>query len=158
MTDHIELVPDPFRRSLDELAQQVKDIVNVDIVQSFAGGFSESAPLLAYANYQHTGAYQVFKVGDRDIINQEAQNWRAFIKNGPYNDLNVVHKKEHIQAGPHSLIVYNFAGRISDRPRTFEEFYAQTANPEGCLQNLFQKLLTPLATNVQKDTTRHNLQ
>ena len=128
------LIPEKFRSSFKKLAEKLHDLVSVHICQCFSGGYSESSPLLVYATYKNSKNYQVFKIGENQIIKEEVRGWNEFIKNGPYEHLHVTHLKEHISDSPHSLIVYNYAGRIDKEPITFETLYKSNKNPENILK------------------------
>ncbi len=144
------LIPEKFRNGFGPLVEKINDLEYMSIAKPLTGGFSESVPLLVYANYKNKGTLQVFKVGEKSIINDEARNWDDFIKNGPYEHLNVVHKKEHAQGSPHSLIVYNFAGCPGKDPITFEELYKIDTNPEDTLKHLFGNVLRPFSDEIKK--------
>ena len=87
-----------------------------------------------YATYKNSKNYQVFKIGENQIIKEEVRGWNEFIKNGPYEHLHVTHLKEYISDSPHSLIVYNYAGRIDKEPITFETLYKSNKNSENLLK------------------------
>lgn len=144
-------IPNKFRGSFKPLVEKINGLASVSICKHLSGGFSESVPLPVYATYDHTSTYQVFKIGQRDIIDAEAQNWNNFIKNGPYDDWNVIHLKQHIPGSPYSLIVYNFAGQPSKEPITFEHLYKENKNPEDALKYLFEEVLRPLSVRRGSD-------
>lgn len=154
----IDVVPEEFKESFEILSNKIKYLVKVNVLKLFAGGFSESFPLLVYAHYEHTNAYGVFKIGEKGIIQAESENWDTFIKNGHYKHWNVIHKKEDVQGDPHSLIVYTFAGHISGVPDTFHDLYARIDNPENILETLIEDILKPLSTDVQKGKQHLNVQ
>ncbi len=146
-------IPEKFRSSFKKLAEKLHDLESVHICQCFSGGYSESSPLLVYAIYKNSENYQVFKIGQNQIIEKEACGWNEFIKNGPYEHLHVTHLKEHISDEPHSLIVYNYAGRIHKAPPiTFETLYKSNKNPEILLQYVFDAVLKLLSDMVRRGT------
>lgn len=148
------LIPEGFRDSFRQLIVKVDGIVDLSIIKPLSGGFSNSVPLLVYANYQNTGTYQVFKVGESSTIDAEARNWDSCIKNGPYQHQNILHKKEHLREHSDSLIIYNFAGQLDKEPITFEDLYERDRNPENTLAHLFQNVLRPLSDVVSRGTSR----
>jgi hypothetical protein len=145
-----DLIPKDFKHSFKSLAEKIEGIVKVSIRKCLSGGFSDSAPLLVYADYKDTATYQVFKVGEKGLIDREAQNWERFIKNWHYNNWNVIHLKKHIPGSPHSLIVYNFAGKPDKEPGTFEDIYEKTKNPESTLKSLIEDILRPPSDAVRR--------
>lgn len=144
-------IPEKFRSSFKKLAEKLHDLVSVHICQCFSGGYSESSPLLVYATYKNSKNYQVFKIGKNQIIEKEVRGWNEFIKNGPYEHLHVTHLKEHISDSPHSLIVYNYAGRIDKEPITFETLYKRNKNPENILKYVFDTVLKLLSDMVRRE-------
>ncbi len=95
--------------------------------------------------YENTQSYQVFKVGNKDIIEREVQNWDKFVENGHFNYWNVVHlkNKKLYKWKRHNLIIYDFAGISTNEPVTFEEFYNNVKNPHEAITCLFEDLLKP---------------
>ena len=144
-------IPEEFKKfedSFRSLVNKIEDLAKVSICKLLTGGFSESVPLLVYADYENARTYQVVKIGEKGIIEAEARNWRKFIKNGPYNSWNVIHLKEwHINAN-HGLIAYNLAGQTGKELITFKEFYEQRQNPENALGYLFEEVLQPLSDMI----------
>ena len=145
------LIPEEFRSSFKKLSEKLHDLVSVHICQCFSGGYSESSPLLVYATYKNSKNYQVFKIGQNRIIQEEVRGWNEFIKNGPYEHLHVTHLKEHISDSPHSLIVYNYAGRIDKEPITFETLYKSNKNPENILKYVFDTVLKLFSDMVRRE-------
>ena len=145
------LIPEEFRSSFKKLSEKLHDLVSVHICQCFSGGYSESSPLLVYATYKNSKNYQVFKIGQNRIIQEEVCGWNEFIKNGHYEHLHVTHLKEHISDSPHSLIVYNYAGRIDKEPITFETLYKSNKNPENILKYVFDTVLKLFSDMVRRE-------
>lgn len=145
------LIPEKFRSSFKNLAEKLHDLVSVHICQCFSGGYSESSPLLVYATYKNSKNYQVFKIGQNQIIEKEVRGWNEFIKNGPYEHLHVTHLKEHISDSTHSLIVYNYAGRFDKEPITFETLYKSNKNPENILKYVFDTVLKLFSDTVRRE-------
>lgn len=145
------LIPEKFRSSFKKLAEKLHDLVSVHICQCFSGGYSESSPLLVYATYKNSKNYQVFKIGQNQIIEKEVRGWNEFIKNGPYEHLYVTHLKEHISDSPHSLIIYNYAIRIDKEPITFEALYKRNKNPENILKYVFNAVLKLFSDMVRRE-------
>lgn len=148
------LIPEKFRSSFGPLVERIDDLVKVAIFEALSGGFSDSVPLLVRADYRDAGAHQVFKIGDARIIQQEANNWDRFIQNGPFENHHVVHRKRDpikIKGSPHSLIVYNFAGRTAQRPSTFKDLYDNSKDAEVLLTHLFEKILRPSSQEVARE-------
>ena len=144
-------IPEKFRSSFKKLAEKLHDLVSVHICQCFSGGYSESSPLLVYATYKNSKNYQVFKIGQNRIIQEEVRGWNEFIKNGHYEHLHITHLKEHISDSPHSLIVYNYAGRIDKEPITFETLYKSNKNPENILKYVFDAVLKLFSDMVRRE-------
>ncbi len=143
--NNLGLVPEDYRESFDNLSRQVENIVKLDVIKHLSGGISDSAPVFAYAIYENTASYQVFKVGNTNIIKSEAENWDKFVKDGHFNYWNVVHLKNNktCKGVNHSLIIYDFAGMSTNEPVTFEEFYNNVKNPHEAVTCLFEDLLKP---------------
>ena len=148
--DHEDLVPDQFRSSFRPLVNEIEDLVKVSICKLLSGGFSESVPLLVYADYENARTYQVVKIGEKGIIEAEARNWRKFIKNGPYDFCNVIHLKEQHTNVNHGLIVYSFVGQPGKDPITFKELYEGILNPADALRCLFKDVLKPLSDIIRR--------
>ena len=106
-----------------------------------------------YATYKNSKNYQVFKIGQNRIIQEEVRGWNEFIKNGPYEHLHITHLKEHISDSPHSLIVYNYAGRIDKEPITFETLYKCNKNPENILKYVFGTVLKLFSDMVRRESS-----
>jgi len=140
-------VPHLYRSSFKKLVPKIVAIEEVSILECLTGGFSESVPLLVYAKYKDSQGEQIIKIGEKKIIREEADNWEKFIKNGPYGHENVIHLKQRIESSPHSLIVYNLAGRD---PITFKKIYERQINPEVVLENLFYHVLKPNSDRILK--------
>lgn len=147
------LIPEKFRSSFKKLAEKLNDLVSVHICQRFSGGYSESSPLLVYATYKNSKNYQVFKIGQNRIIQEEVRGWNEFIKNGHYEHLHITHLKEHISDSPHSLIVYNYAGGIDKEPITFETLYKCNKNPENILKYVFGTVLKLFSDMVRRESS-----
>lgn len=136
------LIPEKFQASFKTLSEKIEGLVKVSICKPLSGGFSDSIPLFVYADYEHARATQVFKIGCKDTIDREAQNWDHFIKNGPYPQHSVIHRKEYIQGSPDSLIIYNFAGSSNDvDPVTFKDRYDIDLLPGNVLSHVFKGIL-----------------
>lgn len=149
---NLPLVPEEFRNSFEQLVQEIDNLVDVRVLKALGGGFSDSIPVLVVANYEHTGTHQVFKIGESNIIVREAENWKNFIENGPYEHLHIVHMKGNpIQGSPHSLIIYNFAGRPDADPTTYDNHYENLRNPENTLKGVFSDILQTTSHKIRRD-------
>lgn len=151
--ENIELVPEKFRESLKEVANNVEDLTKVSIIKSLSGGFSDSAPLLVYAIYEKVQSYQVFKIGETGIIKTEAKKWNDYIKNGHFNECDVLHLKNPVPYvhHDHSLIIYGFSGDPGKNPITLVDYYATVRDPDEAIGDLFNKIMQPLSDKVRRE-------
>lgn len=153
---HIEnkgLIPEKFRRCFKRLAEQIKDMHQVDILQPLTGGFSDSVPLLTYSRYEHGERYQVFKIGDKGLITTEAGNWETFIRRGPFPGHHVVNMTEGpITGASYGLIVYDFVGEPGKKPQTFEDYYQNRKDPDEFLNTFFESVLKTASINSGRDS------